>query len=93
MVNRNTLIHIKSNTVLENGSPKLPSADKINYGEIAINYAKDNETMSMKNDNNEIVEFKSKDYYEDKLHHIYVSGTTLVIEQYTGTTDFNVQTY
>ena len=72
---------------------ECPSADKINYGEIAINYAKDNETMSMKNDNNEIVEFKSKDYYEDKLHHIYVSGTTLVIEQYTGTTDFNAQTY
>ena len=52
------VIHKKSN-VLTNGQPKLPSASTIEYGEIAINYAKGGETMSIKNANNEIVTFSS----------------------------------
>ena len=50
------IIHKKSNQVI-NGSPKLPTSSQIEYGEIAINYAKDNEKISLKNSNNEIVTF------------------------------------
>lgn len=57
MSNRH-LIHAHSSVVTE-GQPKLPSADRIEYGELAINFAKDNETISLKNSDNEIVTFSS----------------------------------
>ena len=37
------------------------------YGELAINYAADNETISLKNSANNIVEFKSKQYIDQKF--------------------------
>lgn len=40
-------------------SPKLPLANQIEYGEIAVNYLKDGETLSIKNTNGEIVTFSS----------------------------------
>ena len=48
--NANHISHIKSKVVLGDGSPKLPSAENIVEGEIAINYAKGIETLSIKND-------------------------------------------
>lgn len=48
------LLHVRSNSVI-NGEPKLPTSDVIEYGELAVNYAKDNETLSLKNSNNDIV--------------------------------------
>ena len=54
------LIHARS-LVVTNGKPKLPLADRIEYGELAVNYAKDYETISLKNNNNEIVTFSSDD--------------------------------
>ena len=61
------LQHLKSNVVTE-GKPKLPAADALMLGEIAVNYAKGVETISLKNTNNEIVTFSSDDYYtEQKL--------------------------
>lgn len=59
------IINKKSSVITEDGKPKLPSSDAIDYGEIAINYADGVETLSIKNSENEIVEFKSKEYYED----------------------------
>ena len=62
-INRH-LLHVKSNqtnTVEVDGndvvSAKLPRPADIEHGEIAINYHKDYETISIKNDNNEIVQF------------------------------------
>ena len=52
------VIHKKSN-VLNSGQPKLPSASTLEYGEIAINYAKGGETLSIKNANDEVVTFSS----------------------------------
>ena len=52
------LIHKNSNVVVE-GAPKLPTSSQIEYGELAINYAKDKETISLRNSNNEIVTFSS----------------------------------
>lgn len=54
------ILHKRSNVVTD-GSPKLPTADQLEYGEIAINYADGNETLSIKNSNNEIVTFVSKE--------------------------------
>lgn len=55
--NNKHLIHVRSNQTLEDGSPKLPSVDRIEYGEIAINYNAGKETISFKNSNNQIVAF------------------------------------
>lgn len=58
MAERNKLQHIRSVKVDENTNmPKLPTEDKLVYGEIAINYHKGVETISLKNDNDEIVSF------------------------------------
>lgn len=59
----NTIIH-KHSSVVENSKPKLPNKEILEYGELAVNYAKDNETISLKNTSDEIIEFKSKNYFE-----------------------------
>ncbi len=50
--------HVKSN-VVNNGKPKLPTPDALMPGEIAVNYAKGYETLSIKNSENEIATFSS----------------------------------
>ena len=57
----------KKSVVTENGKPKLPTQDQIVYGEIAINYAKDVETMSLKNNSDEIVTFSLDKAIEKKI--------------------------
>ena len=57
----------KKSVVTENGKPKLPTKDQIVYGEIAINYAKDVETMSIKNNSDEIVTFSLDKAIEKKI--------------------------
>ena len=52
-----TVLNKRSNIVLEDGSPKIPTADQLDYGEFAINYNAGKETISFKNSNNEIVAF------------------------------------
>lgn len=52
---RQKLIHIHSTAQNStNDGPKLPTIGQIEYGEIAINYLKGNETISIKNNSNEI---------------------------------------
>ena len=51
------IIHAHSSAIVGGGA-KLPTPDQIEYGEIAINYSKGNETISIKNAEDEIVEFK-----------------------------------
>ena len=50
------VLHIKSK-VVENNLPKLPNYDQILYGEIAINYKDGYETLSIRNDADEVVTF------------------------------------
>lgn len=57
MANNKSLLLKRSSTVEENGLPKLPNADTMEYGELAINYAEGKETISFKNSANEIVCF------------------------------------
>lgn len=56
------VLHIKSNAVTDN-KPKLPTKEQIEYGEIAVNYAADHETISLRNSNDEIKTFSSDEYY------------------------------
>ena len=56
--------HIRSNVVVDN-APKLPSSDKLELGEIAINYATGYETLSIKNADGNIVTFSSDSKYEE----------------------------
>ena len=51
----NKIIHKRSSVILENGKAKLPTTDQLEYGELAINFAKGAETISFKNNNDEIV--------------------------------------
>jgi len=64
--NINHIQHIKSNVVVDN-LPKLPTAQQLVDGEIAINYAKDVETMSIRNASGEIVTFSADNYYAKKF--------------------------
>ena len=60
--------HVKSN--LKNGEangPKLPTSEQIEFGEIAINYLKDYETISIKNSEQKIVTFSSDASVNKKL--------------------------
>jgi hypothetical protein len=62
----NKIINKRSSVVADN-NPKLPQADNLEYGEIAINYADGYETLSFKNTANEVVEVKTKEYFDKKL--------------------------
>ena len=63
--NINHLQHVKSN-VVEEGLPKLPQPSVLVEGEIAVNYAADYETLSIKNSSGEVVTFSSDNYYSEK---------------------------
>lgn len=63
----NKLIH-KRSSVITDGIPKLPTEDVLEYGEIAINYAQGGETITIKNSADEIVEFRTKKYFEDIIN-------------------------
>ena len=55
------LIHIKSKQRGEDGlSPKLPTCEQLEYGELAINYGEDVETIAIRNEKDEIVKFISE---------------------------------
>ena len=53
------LIHANSSGIKIDGSPKLPSADRIEYGEIAVNYLFDREKLCIKNSKDKIITFSS----------------------------------
>lgn len=66
------VIHIKSKQRGEDGkSPKLPTCEQLQYGEIAINYGKDIETIAIRNENDEIVKFiseeKVQEYVDERI--------------------------
>ena len=66
------LIHKKSKQRGDdNVSPKLPTCEQLEYGEIAINYGDGIETIAIRNENDEIIKFipehKVKEYVEQRL--------------------------
>lgn len=62
----NKIIHKRSSVVTENGMPKIPTPDQLEYGEIAINYAAGKETLSIKNTDNEILSLPFKKVIVDQ---------------------------
>ena len=68
-----SLQHKRSSVVNdENGikTPKLPAPEKLVHGEIAINYAKDYETLSIKNSSGDVVTFSSDSIIDRKIDDI-----------------------
>ena len=65
-------IILKKSSVITANNPKLPQPSDLEYGELAVNYADSHETITLKNSNNEIAQFKSKEYndanYAPKTH-------------------------
>lgn len=57
----NKIIH-KHSSVVNDGVAKLPIPDILEYGELAINYASGAETLSFKNDKDEIVTLRTNEY-------------------------------
>lgn len=57
----NKIIH-KHSSVVNDGVAKLPIPDILEYGELAINYATGAETLSFKNDNDEIVTIRTNEH-------------------------------
>ena len=66
MKNVEHIQHLKSQAVTTDGGGgvKVPLPSVIEYGEIAINYKSDNETIAIKNSNDEIATFSSDDVVE-----------------------------
>ena len=63
--NANFVSHKKSKQIVD-GKPKLPLATDLVEGEIAINFGKDVETLSIKNESGDVVTFSSDNYYTEK---------------------------
>ena len=76
MANIQSISHKKS-SVIENGAPKLPTAAQLELGELAINFADGYETLSIKNNNNEIVTFTNDEYWVNKERVIAAALTDL----------------
>ena len=53
------LVHVKSNVL-----GKAPSAETINYGEIAINYNADSPALYIRDDEDNVVDFIARPYFE-----------------------------
>ena len=96
MSTRNIVKNIRSAEVIQ-GKPKLPTTGQLSEGEIAVNYAKGYETLSFKNNSNEIVSLSVKtvddvtvngnSVVSNKTANITMKGsTTPVADTYTTTT-------
>ena len=59
MISVEHIQHLNSQAVTTDGGVMLPLHSEIEYGEIAINYKSDNETIAIKNSNDEIATFSS----------------------------------
>ena len=77
--NTNFVSHKKSKLKNQDGSPQLPSASALVEGEIAINFGKDVETLSIKNESGDVVTFSSDNYYsEQKLGSAFTGANSAV---------------
>jgi hypothetical protein len=83
MATRKKLLHLKSGVVNANNTPKLPTSEQIELGEIAINYADGYETLAIKNSEGEIIPFTNSitmmEYVDSAI-----SGLSITPVQTTG---------
>ena len=66
----------KKSSVVIGENPKLPAPEQLEYGELAVNYAADKETLAIKNSNNEIVTFKGQAYIDEAVENC-LTGVTV----------------
>lgn len=94
----NNIILHKRSSINDDGIAKLPTKDQLEYGEIAINYTKGDETISLKNSSDEIIEFKSKNYVDNKFENLKngsllkfycIEPVTIIIDGESKTYDAN----
>ena len=57
----------KRSSVVSNGAPKLPTAEQLAVGEIAINFAEGYETLSILNNSGNVATFSSDEIIESKI--------------------------
>lgn len=97
MSTRNIVKNIRSAEVIQ-GKPKLPTSDQLGAGEIAVNYAKGYETLSFKNNSDEIVSLSVKTVDDVKVNgnsvvsnktaNITMKGNTTPVANTYSTTTF-----
>lgn len=97
MNTRNIVKNIRSSAVID-GKPKLPQPTNLDFGEIAINYAEGYETLSFKNNSNEIVSLSVKTVDDVKVNgnsvvsnktaNITMKGSTTPVADTYSTTTF-----
>ena len=61
-----SFISNKNSKEVINNSPKLPLATDLADGEIAVNFAKDYETLAIKNESGDVVTFSSDNKFYKK---------------------------
>lgn len=79
MANRTQKITLLNDRgIMGDNNPRLPDPSKIDYGQLAINYSKSKETLAIKNDNDEIVQFKDIKYIESVINNTVgeIQGST-----------------
>lgn len=59
-----TIQLLRSDKLTDNNQPVIPESSVLEYGEIAINYADGHEALFIKNNTNEVVNFKTSEYFE-----------------------------
>ena len=78
------ILNKRSNAVVTDGggveTPVKPTSSQLDNGEIAVNYHKGTERLFIKNDNEEVVEFVSKDEVDKKLDK--VDGVNIVRKEF-----------
>ena len=77
------ILNKRSNAVVTDGgieTPKKPTSSQLDNGEIAVNYHKGTERLFIKNDNEEVVEFVSKDEVDKKQDK--VNGVNIVRKEF-----------
>ena len=77
------ILNKRSNAVVTDGgveTPVKPTSSQLDNGEIAVNYHKGTERLFIKNDNEEVVEFVSKDEVDKKLNK--VDGVNIVRKEF-----------
>lgn len=84
-----SLQHKRSSVVNDDNTPKLPTAEQLAYGEIAINYAENLETLSIKNYANKVVTFSSDSIIDKKIDDIKKDLASVVSVELGEDTDTN----
>lgn len=65
----NIKVYLKrSNELNQDQKPKSPQVNDLGYGELALNYKQNYETLFMKNDNDEIISFLPNTVYEHQFN-------------------------